>query len=218
MATSGSWNYSLTAANLILIALEDIGQVQSGESVDSDDETVALRALNLLVKQWQGRADGAPGLKVWTRQRITLALALGQQAYLIGPGSSDARASTQVGRTTIRVAEAAGQTILDVTARTDTTTYPGTTITMTDADIIGIQTDNSGGDDIFWSTISSSSGTGPTVTLAAALPTGQPAAVGNYVWWFTSRAQRFPVIESAVLREAGYTTTPLDVYTEVRQY
>src|SRR5574341_1019158 len=99
MTTSGSWNYSVTASDIITGALENINVLEGGESVDSDDSTVALRTLNQLVKQWQGSADQAPGLKVWTRQRITLFLAVDQVKYLIGPGSSDARATTSYGRT-----------------------------------------------------------------------------------------------------------------------
>lgn len=218
MATSGSWDFSLTAAQVIATMYENMGVIVPGGTVAAADETMALRRLNLIAKQYQGRSDGAPGLKVHTRQRLWLFLALGQQKYSIGPAATDARSTTAPGRTTIRVAEAAGQTTLDVTARTDTTTDPGTTVTMTDSDIIGVQTDASGGDKIHWSTISSSSGTGPTVTIADALPTGEPAAAGNYVWWFTSRAQRFPYIESAVLRDASYNDTPIAVYTDAREY
>lgn len=218
MATSASWNYSLTAADIIAAAYEDLGAIPAGGAVSTADSTMALTRLNMIVKQYQGTADGAPGIKIHTRQRVTLFLAKGQQTYLIGPASTDSRSTTAYGRTTIRVAEAAGQTVLDVTALTDTTTDPGTTVTMTNSDIIGIQTDDSGGDDIFWTTISSTSSTGPTVTVAAALPTGRPAAVGNYVWWFTSRAQRFPIIESAILRDENLYDTPLEIYTETRQY
>ena len=170
------------------------------------------------MKQWQGSSDLGLGMTVYSRQRIWLFLARLQQRYLIGPASTDARSTTTPGRTTIRLAEAAGQTVLDITALTDTTTDPGSTVTIANSDIIGVQTDDSTGDDIFWSTISANSSTGPTVTLAAALPTGRPAAAGNYVWWFTSRAQRFPYCEAAVLRTSGYTDTELTVYNDVLEY
>ena len=212
MATSGSFNYSLTAANIIDMAVENLQVLGSGGTIVAADQTLALRRLNVIAKQYQGASDGMPGIKVHTRQRITLMLAKGQQTYLIGPASTDARASTAVYRTTIDAAEAAGQTVLSVTATSDTTTYPGTTGTMTASDIIGIE-QNDG--TIFWTTVSSISA-GDTVTVATGLDAA--AAVGNYVWWFTSRAQRFPVIESALLREESYTTSPLEVYTDARQY
>lgn len=218
MATSGSYDYSRTAAQIISAAYEDLGVIEPGGTVSSADSTMALARLNMLVKQWQGDADLAPGMKIHTRQRITLFLAKGQQKYTIGPAATDSRAATSFGRTTIRAAEAAGQTVLDVTALEDTTSDPGTTVTMTASDIIGIQTDDSGGDDIFWTTISSTNSTGPTVTIASALPAGRAAAAGNYVWWFTNRAQRFPVIESAVIRDENRNDTALEIYTDVREY
>ena len=212
MATSGSWDYSLTAAQVITAAYEDLGVISPGGTVASNDSTMALARLNMLVKQWQGNSDMAPGLKVWTRQRVTLMLAKGQQSYLVGPASTDARASTSLGRTTIDVAEASGQTVLSVAATTDTTSYPGTTITMTASDFIGVEQDDG---TIHWSTISSVSA-GDTVTIADA--TTGAAAVGRYVYWFTSRAQRFPLIESAVLRNENRNDMPLYVYMDAREY
>mgnify|MGYP001564765278 CR=1 FL=1 len=218
MATSGTFAYSRTAGQIITSAYEDLKVIVPGGTVAAADSVMALSRLNMIVKQYQGKSDSAPGIKVHTRQRITLFLAKGQHTYLVGPSSTDARATTKHGRTTIRAAEAAGQTVLDVTALTDTTTYSGTTVTMGPQDVIGIQTDDAGGDDIFWTTISSVSTTGPTVTIADALPTARPAASGNYVWWFSARAQRFPETEAAVLRNSSLNDTPLGVYKDVRQY
>lgn len=213
MATSGSYDFLVTRNEIINDAYTELGYLAAGETLAAEDLTWGARKLNMLVKQWQGKADFAPGLKAFSRQRITLFLAKGQQRYLIGPASTDARATTQYGRTTIRANEALGQTVLDVTARTDTTTYPGTTVTMTDGDIIGVE-QNDG--TIHWTTISSSSGSGPTVTLAVALAAAADA--GNYVWWFTARAQRPVYIESAVLRDENYKDRDLDLYSEVQKY
>ena len=211
MATSLSWDWSLTAADIIKSAWEDMNIIVAGGTVASADSTMALTRLNMLTKQLQGVADGFPGMKIHTRQRITLALAKGQQTYLVGPATTDARASTAMGRTTISAAEALGQTTISITSNTDTTSYPGTTITMTNGDFIGIELDDG---TIQWTTISGTPGA--TATIAVALTAA--AAAGNYVWWFTARAQRFPVIESAVLRNSSLNDTPLDIYTEVEQY
>lgn len=211
MATSGSWNYSVTAANVITAALENLGVLAAGASTPSADSTMCLTRLNLIAKQYQGKADFSAGLKVNTRQRITVFLEKGRQSYPIGPASTDARATTQYGRTTLSAAEAAGQTVLSITSNTDTTTYPGTTVTMANADIIGIQLDDG---TIQWTTISGTPGATATVSVAL---TGA-AAAGNYVYWFTARAQRFPVLEAAVLRDENLTDTPLAIYTDVQQY
>lgn len=211
MATSGSFDYSLTAAQVIAASLENLGVIAAGGTVASADSALALIRLNLIAKQYQGRSDGAPGMKIHTRQRVTLMLAKGQQTYSVGPASGDARASTLVGRTTLSAAEAAAQTTLSITSNTDTTTYPGTTLTMTASDIVGIQLDDG---TIQWTTISGT----PNTTMDVANALTGAAAAGNYVWWFTSRAQRFPVVESAVLRNSSYNDTELQVYTDEREY
>lgn len=212
MATSGSYNYSVTAANIITAALESIGVLAAGATTATADSDTALRRLNFIAKQYQGTADGSPGMKVHLRKRVFLFPQKGQQEYLIGPGSSDARSTTTFGRTTIDAAEAIGQTVISVTATSDTTTFPGTTLTMTASDIIGIEQDDG---TIHWSTVSSISA-GDTVTIGAAITVA--ASVGNYVYWFTSRAQRFTNIESASLRDSSYNDTPLNVYVDRRQY
>lgn len=211
MATSGSYDYSVTAANIIQAALEDIGVIDAGGTVTTSDSNLCLRRLNFIAKQFQGNADKTAGLKVWTRQRITLILAKGQQTYTIGSAATDSRASTQMGRTTLSAAEAAGQTTLSITSNTDTTSYPGTTITMTASDFIGIQLDDG---TVQWTTISGT----PSTTADVAVALTGAAAAGNYVYWFTSRAQRFPIIEFANLREADGTDTPLYIYRDVAEY
>src|SRR5262245_21021225 len=142
MTTSGSWDFGRTATQIIQSAYEDLKVVVPGGTIPTALSTMALARLNLIAKQYQGRSDGAPGLKIHTRQRITLFLAVGQQTYLVGPNSTDSRSSTQVGRTTISNAEAIGQTVISITSNVDTTSYPGTTITMTSGDIVGIQLDD----------------------------------------------------------------------------
>ena len=50
MATSGSWNFSLTAAQIIASAYEDLGVITPGGTVASADSTLALNRLNMIVK------------------------------------------------------------------------------------------------------------------------------------------------------------------------
>ena len=57
---------------------------------------------------------------------------------------------------------------------------------------------------------------GATMTISVALTAA--AAAGNYVYWFTSRAQRFVDIEHAALRDDQLIDTEVDVYTDVAQY
>lgn len=217
MATSGSWDYSATAAQIIAAAFEDLGVLQPGGTIVTAHQTMALTRLNLLVKQWQGNSDLAPGLKIHTRQRLTLFLAKGQQRYTIGPASTDARCTAAYGRTTVASNYASG-TSLSVAGVTDTTTYPGTTISMTSGDIIGVVLNDG---TIGWTTLNGTPGSSP-VTLQAGLASA--ANAGNFVYWFTARAQRFPLLEYAVLRTFDTSTfgkatdLPLDVFRDVESY
>lgn len=210
MATSGSYNFSVNRNEIITAALRVAKIVGRDQTPDPTHISTGAEALNMLVKQWQGKADFAPGLKVYSRQRVTLFLGYGQQRYTIGPASTDARATTSYGRTTLSAAYASG-TSLSVTALTDTTTYPGSTVTMTASDIIGVQLDDG---TISWSTISAA--TASPITLGTAL--SGAASSGNYVWWFTLRAQRPVIVETAVLRDENYDDVPLTMYTEVGRY
>lgn len=212
MSTSNSWNYLVTATDIIESAFENLGWA-AGEAIEPEDSATALRTLNFIAKQWQGNADMAQGVKIGTRQRITLFLAKGQQCYTIGPAATDSNATTAYGHTTISADEAIGQTTLNITSITDTTTNPGTTVTMTAGDLIGIE-ENDG--TIQWTTVSST-GAGPTVVIPASGLT-VAADAGRNVYWFTSLAQRFPVLEYAVLRNSDHIDVPLSVYTDFQQY
>lgn len=211
MATSGSWDFGATGTTLIASAYEDLGVIEPGATVATADSTLAIDRLQKIIKQYQGRSDGAQGLKIHTRQRVTLMLAKGQHSYLIGPAATDSRSSTAVGRTTISADEASGQTVLSITSNIDTTTYPGTTITMTASDIIGIELNDG---TIQWTTISGTPAS--TATVAVALTAA--ASAGNYVWWFTARAQRIPYVESVLLRYENYNDVPLNVYRTAEEY
>ena len=211
MATSGTYTYSVTAAQVIASAYEDLGIVSPGQTVPTALSTMALRRLNMIAKEWQGTADMSAGMKVWLRKRVTLFMAKGQHQYLIGPGSSDAMATLQYGRTTISANEAAGQTVLSITSNTDTVTSPGTTVTMAASDNIGIQLDDG---TIQWTTISGTPTT--TATVAAALTVA--ASAGNYVWWFTNRAQRFTNTDAVMLRDVNYHDSELGQFKAGSDY
>lgn len=211
MATSGSWDYGRTAAQIITSALENLGVLAAGGTVATADNTTALARLNYIAKQNQGQNDGSPGLKVHTRQRVALFVAKGQQTYTVGPASTDARATILYGRTTISADEAAAQTVISITSNTDTTNYPGTTVTMASADIVGIELNDG---TIQWTTISGTPAA--TMTIGNAL-TGASSA-GRYVWWFTARAQRLINLEAAVLRDKNLNDIQLGIFRTIQQY
>lgn len=69
MATSGSYDYSTSATNIITDALSEIGALAAGETIDSNDQALALRELNRMVKHWQ-----VSGHNLWTRTRGEITL------------------------------------------------------------------------------------------------------------------------------------------------
>ena len=167
MSLSNSFDYTVTAADIILGALEKLGVVEAGETPDTDDKAMMLRELNKLVKQWSHPADGSPGLKVWLRKTVYMFFAEGTREYLLGP--SGVRAAESYSTTTIDAAEASGQTVISVAATTD----------MANSDIIGIEQDDG---TLHWSTVSSFVAN-DTVTIAAQLTAA--ASVGNRVFYYT---------------------------------
>jgi hypothetical protein len=82
---------------------------------------------------------------------------------------------------------------------------------MTNGDIVGIELNDG---TVQWTTISGTPAS--TMTISVALTAA--ANAGNYVYWFTSRAQRFPVVESVVLRNENRNDRELNIYRTARAY
>jgi hypothetical protein len=213
MATSGSYDFSVTASQVINGAFEDLGVIAPGGTPAAADTAIALNRLNLIAKQWQGSSDMAAGMKIWTRKRIMLFLQEGQHIYTLGSGGSKAAQLETVGRTTISADEALGQTTISITSNTDSTSWPGTTITMASTNIVGIEQDDG---TIHWTTISGT----PAATMTISVALTAAASAGNYVWWYaTTGAVARPIkLESAVLRNANLTDSPLRIYTSAEEY
>jgi hypothetical protein len=206
MPTSNSWNYSVTASQIITSAAEDIGAIANGQTINSNDFATMLRTLNLLVKQWQGTSDKFPGLKVWTRQRLILYFVSGQARYLVGPASTDDRSSTSQVITTLTTAKAANALAAVVASTTG----------MTAGDQIGFVT--SAGT-LGWTTITTVTN-GTDLVLPA--NTVGAADSGALVFTYTNKAQRFVELEAVSLRDWSTPGQPIDipleVYTDVQQY
>lgn len=168
MATSASSNFTVDRNEIIDLANEmagvkGIGRVLSSESIERSN-----RLLNLIAKQWMGRADFAPGLKTWSRKRAYLFPQKDQSDYVLG--ATD-HATASYDETTLSAAEASGQTVLSVTS----------TSGMANSDNIGIIMDDN---TIHWSTISSFVAD-TSVTIADAID--DDAASGNTVYTYTTR-------------------------------
>ena len=191
MASSGSVDFSVNRDEIIKGALRVNRVLGKDQTPDATHISTGAEALNLIVKQWQGKSDFAPGLKVWSRKTAYLFLQQGESSYDIGP-SGDHWTGTYYS-TTLDAAEATSQTVLSVTSTTN----------MTNSDNIGVVLDDGS---IHWSTISSFSA-GDTVTIATGLASA--AASGNRVFWYTTKARRPLEILTAVLRDTSTKDTPI---------
>jgi hypothetical protein len=192
VATSGSVNFSVTRNDIIYGAMRQIGALGTGETPTSNEIDDSAQALNMLVKQWQGIQDFAPGLKVWSRKRATLFMTDGDVEFDLGP-SGDHWTASYV-ETTISVAEAAGQTAISVTSETG----------ISASDYILIEQDDG---TFHESTVAS---VGP-LTINAAL--AGAAAAGRKVFAYTTKARRPLKILTAVVRDANGIDTPITEIT-----
>lgn len=196
MATSNSFNYSCNATDVMTEAMEIAGVLAAGETMNYEDQASILRTLNMLVKQWSGNFDFAPGLKAFSRKRGYVFLQKDQGVYTLGPSGDNATLSYNT--TTMRIAGTATNTTLEVTS----------TSGMTAADIIGIQLDSG---TIQWTTISSITDSDTLVIPASGLTSA--AAAGKRIFTYTTKIIRPLYIENAVLRDTLGNDIPMSTMT-----
>lgn len=172
MATSGSVDFSVNRDEIIKDAMFEIGALGDSETPTDADIQLYSRYLNRLVKQWQGQADFAPGLKMWSRKRATLYLQNEENSYELGPtGDHWAVAPLE---TTLSVAATSGASSVTVT------TVTGITSGMS----IGIRQDDNS---IHWTTVSGAP-SGSVVSLTAG--TTDDCSAGAAVFAYTTKARR----------------------------
>jgi hypothetical protein len=212
MATSGTYNFTVTRNDIIREAMLNTGKIGQTESPTAQETTDCARKLNLLVKQWMGKADFAPGLKMWTRYRGDLILSSSKGIYTLSPtGDNWAVGVTlsltpnqpNLNETTSTAAAIVGATAIFVS----TTAAAGFSVN----DFVVFQ--NASGD------ISS------TTCSAVNLGTGQitvPAITvamnsGAQVWNYTTKGQSPLELQSVILRDNQENDTPID-YMSLQAY
>jgi hypothetical protein len=197
MSTSGVYSFSITRDDIIREAMLNIGKLGEGQ-VPTPEETVdCARKLNMMVKQWQGKADYAPGLKIWTRKRGHLFLRGDTNQYALSQ-LSPGWTTEDFDQTTVLTSVAAGSGIVAVTS----------TAGMAAGDWVGFQTVDG---NIFWThinTVASSTG----LTLVDVFPSG--ASGGAMVIAYSNSATAPIVLEAAVLRDYNNQDTPLRIMTQ----
>jgi hypothetical protein len=167
--SSGSVNFSINRDEIIKASLRKIGVLSRGVTPSAEDISEGSQALNLIVKQWMGSADFAPGLKVWTRKRGTIFPELNENEYTLGPNGDHATSSYT--QTTISANEAIGQTTISLTSTTG----------MANSDYIGIRCNDGS---IHWSTVTSFVAN-TSALIASALTVAADA--GNTVYYYTTK-------------------------------
>jgi hypothetical protein len=200
MATTGTYVFNTTLYQLVYQAMLNTGRLGEGEGPTSQEMTDCTYKLNSLIKQWQGMADFAAGLKMWTRRRGHLFLSTLTGQYILGGANSSHWTNSYVnnflsqnsnaGTNTITVNSAAG---------------------FVNSQQIGIEmTGTYQNGNLFWTTINGAP-SGNTITLTNNLPAN--ALVGGIVYAYTTTAQLIVVPESCVLRDMNNEDVPIGFMT-----
>lgn len=195
MPSSGTVTYSLNRNQIITASLMAIGYLGDGEVASANDISAASDILNMLVKNWSGSSDFAPGFKLWSRKRGNLLLDTTKNSYNLGPSGD--RWTDVVTRTTLTATAAAAAASLTVASISG----------IANTNAIGIVLDNG---TLFWTTVNGTP-SGVTVTLTVGL-TSQ-ASKGATVYAYASLTRRPLEILTAVLRDSSNQDTDLDVMT-----
>lgn len=208
MTTSGTFIFTVNAADIVREMMLNIGAIGEAEVPTAQEYNDCLRKLNMIAKQWMGKQDFAPGLKMWTRQRCTLFLGYSKFQYQLGPTGDNWAAGVTGGNFN----QLSNRSQLTLAANSGATSITVSSINNINAnDYIGIQyTTSQGQNDLFWTTVSGVP-VGSIVTLAAPLP--GPAPNNNYLWNYTTKGQRPLNIVTSILRDTNQNDTPQNVLT-----
>lgn len=194
MATSGSYDWTQTATELIYDAFQLAGIYGIGRTVGTEDTTFALSLLNKMIKSW-----ATQGLHLWEKGEAILFITPSTASYTIGNGSSDAKCASV--SDTIITQLTNDETLGDTTITLDSVTG------MAISDNIGIVLDN---DTIQWTTITNIASN--VVTLNAALT--DDASEGAMIYTFTSRIYK-PLRITSARRLTGIDLGTTSTVTEV---
>ena len=192
MTTSGTYSFFVTRDDIVREALVNAQAIDGVDPIDPILMSDMVRKLNLLCKQWMGKADFAPGLKVWTRKRGHLFLRAFTGQYSVGPTSVGWAASYV--QTAAAAASPAGATGLVLNSTTG----------INVGDHIAVELDTG---DLFWSTVTLIAS--PVAYLSSALPSS--SALNQVVFAYTSTPQQPLLIETALLRDNQQSDTPLNI-------
>jgi len=115
MTTSGSFNHSVSATNIVTDALFKCGAAEEGEDIPAEQTASAMRQLNNLIKFIASKSKN-----LWRRDEVYLFLNGAQSRYLLGPETTDAEWCNveDFVATQLSAAAAAGATTLNLDSST----------------------------------------------------------------------------------------------------
>jgi hypothetical protein len=192
MTTSGTYSFSVNRDQIIRMAMMFGGKLGDTENPSAQETSDCAFVLNMMTKQWMGKADFAPGLKTWTRRRGYLFLSGTTGQYSVGP-------------------TAPGWTTAFVNPLTTASALSGASAVVV-ANTAGIASGYSIGVELVtgtlqWTTVANV--VGFTVNLNA--PLAAAVSTGAEVYAYQTAAQQPIKIEAAVLRDAQNNDAPLKI-------
>ena len=199
MATSGVSTFSVNRDQVIRMAMLNIGKLEQSEIPTAQETTDCATFLNMLVKQWQGTNDFAPGLKTWTRRTGHLFLHNSTGQYTVGPGGIGWTQSYN--STTVTANVSAGFAIIPLAS----------TAGMTAGDSFGVEVSTG---DLYWGTIFLVSVGSVTLTV----PLATSVLSGAQVFTYTTPASQPIKIENVMLRDTLINDTPVRIMPTSNEY
>jgi hypothetical protein len=200
MASSGVVTFTVNELDIITDAMETIVALGVDETLNAPDLKICRRKLNMIMKQWSGNSDYAPGFRMWTRKRATLFLQKDTSSYSLGPSGTHATASYVSTTTTAAAILGAGTIVVSSISG------------ISNADFIGIELSTGA---LQWTTVNGAPA-GSTITLTATLT----AAVnsGARVFAYTTKMRRPLTILTANLKDTDSQETPIDTSLILQEY
>lgn len=209
MSSSGVYVYTVTMATLIRNALINTGKIGGTQYIAPQLYTDCAVKLNLMVRQWMGKQDYAPGLKMWSRQNADLFLSTTRYAYKLGPSGDNWAAGIAVAQPNNQNYNQSQLTVAGTPGAVSLVVGTAEIVNFTVGDFVVVEL-NTG--DIFSSTVLTVNlGTGALTIPAPGLASA--SAAGSYVWNYTTKGQRPLELVTCVLRDINQNDTPMDYMT-----
>lgn len=199
MTTSGSVDFSVNRDEIITAALQTARVLGADQTAGAYHIEVCSLKLNLLVKQWQGKADFGANLKTFARKTAYLFLQKGQSVYSLGPSGDNWTGAYST--TTTAATKNASATSLTLASAVGA-----------NADYIGIALDDGS---IGWTTISSGGG---TVSLTLPANSLGAAASGARVFTYTTLGRRPLQLLTGLVRDTSTRDSPIQVNKTRQDY